>query len=102
VSRVGAVAPQIHRRLGPDPDPTGQWTPSADALIASSPNITMAFARRSIDDEWLDLRVMQRRACDLVRLVQPEYAGAPILRERARDRVPESIRTLADYEGVGH
>src|SRR4029079_4351561 len=32
----------------------------------------------------------------------PEYASAPILRERARDRVPDSIRRLADFEGFGH
>jgi hypothetical protein len=102
VRTLAARGHQIHLLVGHDPDPTGQWTPSADALIASSPNITMAFARRSIDDEWLDLRLMQRLGSDYVRFVQPEYAGAPILRERARDRVPESILTLADYEGVGH
>ena len=98
---LAARGHQIHLLIGHDPDPTGQWTPSADALVASSPNITMAFAHRSIDDEWLDLRLMQRLGSDYVRFVQPEYASAPILRERARDRVPESIRNLADYDGVG-
>jgi hypothetical protein len=34
-----------------------------------------------------------------VRFVQPDYDAAPILRERARDRVPESVRNAADYEG---
>ena len=102
VRTLAARGHQIHLLIGHDPDPTGQWTPSADALVASSPNITMAFAHRSIDDEWLDLRLMQRLGSDYVRFVEPEYASAPILRERARDRVPESIRKLADYEGVGH
>ena len=92
----------VHLLIGHDPDPTGQWTPSADALVASSPNITMAFARRSMDDEWLDLRLMLRLGSDYVRFVQPEYTSAPILRERARDRVPDSIRRLADFEGFGH
>jgi hypothetical protein len=102
VRMLAARGHQIHLLIGHDPDPTGQWTPSADALVASSPNITMAFAHRSVDDEWLDLRLMQRLGSDYVRFVQPEYGSAPILRERARDRVPESIRKLADYEGVGH
>ena len=92
---------ELHLLIGHDPDPTGQWTPSADALVAASPNISMAFARRSIDDEWLDLRQMLRLGSDYVRFVQPEYEDAPILRERARDRVPESLRKLADYEGRG-
>ena len=102
VRMLAARGHQIHLLIGHDPDPTGQWTPSADALVASSPNITMAFAHRSIDDEWLDLRLMQRLGSDYVRFVQPEYASAPILRDRARDRVPESIRALADYAGIGH
>jgi hypothetical protein len=102
VRALAARGHQLHLLIGHDPDPTGQWTPSADALVASSPNITMAFAHRSIDDEWLDLRLMQRLGSDYVRFVQPEYASAPILRDRARDRVPESIRKLADYDGVGH
>ena len=93
---------QIHLLIGHDPDPTGQWTPSAEALVASSPNITMAFANRSIDDRWLDLRLMLRLGSDYVRFVQPDYASAPILRDRARDRVPAVVRTLADYEGPGH
>jgi len=102
VRMLAARGHQIHLLIGHDPDPTGQWTPSADALVASSPNITMAFAHRSIDDEWLDVRLMQRLGSDYVRFVQPEYASAPILRDRARDRVPESIRALADYAGIGH
>jgi hypothetical protein len=102
VRTLAARGHQIHLLIGHDPDPTGQWTPSADALVASSPKITMAFARRSIDDEWLDLRLMLRLGSDYVRFVQPEYARAPILRERARDRVPASIRSLADYEGPGY
>jgi hypothetical protein len=93
---------QIHLLIGHDPDPTGQWTPSAEALVAASPKITMAFAHRSIGDEWLDLRLMLRLGSDYVRFVMPEYASAPILRERARDRVPDLIRKLADYEGTGH
>jgi len=102
VRMLAARGHQIHLLIGHDPDPTGQWTASADALVASSSNITMAFAHRSIDDEWLDLRLMQRLGSDYVRFVQPEFASAPILRERARDRVPESLRTLADYDGIGH
>jgi hypothetical protein len=102
VRMLAARGHQIHLLIGHDPDPTGQWTASADALVASSPNITMAFAHRSIDDEWLDLRLMQRLGSDYVRFVLPEYASAPILRDRARDRVPESIRALADYAGIGH
>jgi hypothetical protein len=101
VRTLAARGHQIHLLVGHDPDPTGHWTASADALVASSPNITMAFARRSIDDEWLDLRLMLRLGSDYLRFVQPEYASAPILRERARDRVPETLRRLADYEGPG-
>jgi hypothetical protein len=101
VRTLAARGHQIHLLIGHDPDPTGQWTASADALVASSPNITIAFAQRSIDDGWLDLRLMQRLGSDYVRFVQPEYASAPILRERARDRVPTSIRKLADYGGIG-
>lgn len=102
VRALAARGHYIHLLIGHDPDPTGQWTPSADALVAASPNITMTFAHRSIDDRWLDLRLMLRLGSDYTRFVRPEYAGAPILRERARDRVPESIRKLADFEGIGH
>ena len=70
--------------------------------MAASPNITMAFAHRSIDDRWLDLRMMLRLGSDYARFVLPEYDEAPILRDRARDRVPEYIRNAADYEGAGH
>ena len=52
VRTLAARGHHIHLLIGHDPDPTGQWTPSADALVTSSPNITMAFARRSIDDEF--------------------------------------------------
>ena len=102
VRTLAARGHQIHLLIGHDPDPTGQWTPSADALVAASHNITMAFTRRSIDDHWLDLRLMLRLGSDYVRFVQPEYLKAPILRDRARDRVPPLIRNLADYEGPGH
>ena len=102
VRALAARGHQIHLLIGHDPDPTGQWTPSAEALVAASPNITMAFAHRSIDDRWLDLRLMLRLGSDYVRFVQPEYLNAPILRDRARDRVPALIRKLADYEGPGH
>ena len=101
VRTLAARGHQIHLLIGHDPDPTGQWTPAAKALIEASSNITMAFAHRSIDDEWLDLRLMLRLGSDYVRFVQPEYARAPILRERARDRVPQLLRKLADYEGPG-
>jgi hypothetical protein len=102
VRTLAARGHQIHLLIGHDPDPTGQWTPSAEALVAASPNITTEFAHRSIGDEWLDLRLMLRLGSDYVRFVMPEYVSAPILRERARDRVPELIRKLADYEGPGH
>jgi hypothetical protein len=101
VRSLAARGHQIHLLIGHDPDPTGQWTPAADALVASAPNITMALAKRSIDDEWLDLRLMLRLGSDYVRFVQPAYADAPILRDRARDRVPETIRRIADYQGPG-
>jgi hypothetical protein len=92
----------IHILVGHDPDPTGQWTSAADALVAASPNITMAFAERSIDDRWLDLRLMLRLGSDYARFLQPQYDAAPILAERARDRVPGRIRRLAEYSGPGH
>jgi hypothetical protein len=99
VRRLAERGHQIHLLIGHDPDPTGQWTASADALVAASPNITMAFAHRSIDDRWLDLRMMLRLGADYARFVQPQYEAAPILRERARDRVPELMRNAADYAG---
>lgn len=92
----------IHILVGHDPDPTGQWTPAADALVAASPNITMGFAQRSMDDRWLDLRLMLRLGSDYARFMEPQYDAAPILAQRARDRVPERIRRLAEYRGPGH
>jgi hypothetical protein len=65
-----------------------QWTPPPDALVASLPNITMTFAHRPSTMSGSSLRLMQRLGSDYVRFVQPRYASAPILRDRARDRVP--------------
>ena len=102
VRALAARDHRVHILVGHDPDPTGQWTPAADALVAASPNITMGFAERSIDDRWLDLRLMLRLGSDYARFMEPQYDAAPILAQRARDRVPERIRRLAEYRGPGH
>lgn len=102
VRALAARGHRVHILIGHDPDPTGHWTPAAEALVAASPNITMGFAQRSIDDHWLDLRLMLRLGSDYVRFMQPRYDAAPILALRARDRVPERIRKLAEYRGHGH
>ncbi|MEQ1574546.1 MAG: hypothetical protein ABL993_09900 [Vicinamibacterales bacterium] len=102
VRALAARGHQVHILVGHDPDPTHQWTPAADALVASSPNITMSHARRSIDDGWLDLRLMLRLGSDYLRFLQPQYAAAPILALRARSRVPDRVRALAEYDGPGH
>jgi hypothetical protein len=102
VRALAARGHRIHILVGHDPDPTNQWTPAADALVAASPNITMALAKRSIDDGWLDLRLMLRLGSDYLRFLRPEYDKAPILAQRARDRVPERIRRISEYQGPGH
>jgi hypothetical protein len=93
---------RIHILTGHDPDPTGEWTPAAEALVAASPNITLGYSRRSIDDAWLDLRIMLRLGSDYLRFLRPQYDAAPILASRARARVPELLRRLAEYGGPGH
>jgi hypothetical protein len=93
----------VHLLIGHDPDPTGQWTPSADALVPSSPNITMAFARRSIDDEWLEFAAdaaswlgLRAGSCSPSTPVRRSCESGPAIAYRT------SIRRLADFESLGH
>jgi len=86
----------IHILAEHDPDPVPQWTAAALALAGDCPNVTIGYARRSIDDEWLDLRVMVRLGRDYLRFLKPQYASTPILATRARARVPAAIAGLAE------
>jgi hypothetical protein len=86
----------IHILAEHDPNPVPQWTAAAMALAGECPNVTIGYARRSINDEWLDLRVMVRLGRDYLRFLRPQYASTPILAERARARVPAAIVGLAE------
>jgi len=83
-----------------DPDPVPEWTAAATALAAESPNITIAYAKRGIDDPWLDLRVMTRLGRDYLRFLAPRYRATPVLARRARARVPARLAKIAE-SGAG-
>lgn len=86
----------VHILAEHDPDPVPQWTAAATALAAESPNVTVGYARRSLDDPWLDLRVMTRLGRDYLRFLEPRYRATPILASRARARVPARVARLAE------
>ena len=45
-------------------------------------------------DPWRRVRRRLRAAADFLRYLEPDYASADALRERARHRAPEAVRTL--------
>jgi hypothetical protein len=73
-----------------------QWNAAMAALAGEHPNITFAWAPMRVEDNWIDLRVMIRLGIDHLRFLEPEYANAPKLAERARTRTPPLIVRLAD------
>lgn len=73
------------------------WNDAAAALAAEHPTITFAWAPREIEDDWADLRVMIRLSLDHLRFLEPAYAEAPMLGERARRRTPAFIVTLTGW-----
>ena len=72
------------------------WNDAAAALAREYPEVTFDWAPLQIEDDWVDLRMMIRLSIDHLRFLQDEYAGAPILGERARRRAPETIVRLFD------
>jgi hypothetical protein len=73
-----------------------QWNAAMAALASENPNITFAWAPMRVEDDWIDLRVMIRLGIDHLRFLEPDYANAPKLAERARTRTPPMIVRLAD------
>lgn len=65
-------------------------------LASRHPNISLAWAPVSIEDNWIDLRQMLRLGVDHLRFLEPAYANAPKLAARARARTPELIVRMAD------
>ncbi len=83
------------------PENAAEWREAADALAAAYPTITYDWAPRSVEDGWLDLRVMVRLGLDHLRFLGPEYGDAPALGARARARAPRLIVDLADGPILG-
>lgn len=72
------------------------WNAAMAALANEYPNITFAWAPLRIEDDWIDLRLMIRLGIDHLRFLEPDYANAPKLAERARTRTPSLVVRLAD------
>ena len=72
------------------------WNAAMTTLAAEHPNITFAWAPLRIEDDWIDLRLMIRLGIDHLRFLEPDYANAPKLAERARTRTPPLVVRLGD------
>jgi hypothetical protein len=73
-----------------------QWNAAMATLASEHPNITFAWAPLRIEDDWIDLRLMIRLGIDHLRFLEPAYANAPKLAERARTRTPQLVVRLAE------
>lgn len=76
------------------------WNDAAASLAGEHANVTFEWLPRDVDDPWLDLRSMVHLSLDYLRFFEPEYAGAPILGARSRERTPAFVVRLADLPGV--
>ena len=72
------------------------WNEAASALSHESSHITFEWTPRHIEDDWVDLRVMVHLGLDYLRFLEPEYANAPVLGARARERTPPFLVRLAN------
>ena len=72
------------------------WNAAMARLASSHPNISFAWAPLRIETDWIDLRQMIRLGIDHLRFLEPAYALAPKLAERARVRTPELVVRLGD------
>src|SRR6185436_18322284 len=77
------------------------WNAAMAALASEHPNITFAWAPLRIEDDWIDLRLMIRLGIDHLRFLEPDYANAPKLAERARTRTPSLVVRLAEAPVLG-
>jgi hypothetical protein len=77
------------------------WNDAAAALAEEHPTVTFAWAPHQVEDDWADLRVMIRLGLDHLRFLEPAYARAPMLGQRARRRTPQAIVALADLPVIG-
>ncbi|MBM3817894.1 MAG: hypothetical protein FJW14_02580 [Acidimicrobiia bacterium] len=72
------------------------WNAAMARLAGSHPNISFDWAPLRIENDWIDLRQMIRLGIDHLRFLEPAYAAAPKLAERARVRTPVWVVRLAD------
>ena len=81
---------------GEGKDSDRQWLGAAEALMADCPGVSIGWAPREIDDEWVDLRLMVHLGLDYLRFLEPAYRDTPALAARARSRTPRPLVTLAE------
>lgn len=81
---------------GEGKEPDGQWTSAAQVLAAECERITIEWAPRSIDEEWVDLRQLVHLGLDYLRFREPAYRNMPVLAARARVRTPEAMLRIAE------
>ena len=72
------------------------WNAAMATLASECPAVTFGWSPMRIEDEWIDLRVMIRLGIDHLRFLEPDYANAPKLAERARTRTPSLVVRLGD------
>jgi hypothetical protein len=71
-----------------------EWRRPMGRLSEGLPGITAG--KSPGGDEWQMLARQIRRSIDYLRYLEPEYADAPALRARARDKAPAGFRRLTD------
>jgi hypothetical protein len=75
------------------------WSPSTLNLTREYPNIALSVLPGDALGPWWELASRLRQANFHLRFLQPEYAGSPELRERARARAPEAAVRLGTWFG---
>lgn len=70
----------------------------AEAL-AGRPGVRWMMAPSYLDTDWFPVARKLRQGLDYLRFVEPRFAPFPKLRERAEDRTPRVVTTVARYGG---
>ncbi len=72
------------------------WNDAAAALAREHTNVTFEWAPRDTGDRWAPLRLSVNFGLDYLRFFGSEYANAPVLGARARERTSPFLVALAN------
>jgi hypothetical protein len=99
IRELAARGHQIH--LAAEEPETMGGRELAQLLHAAYPGVTSGFLPSLEAEPWFDAARRLRLGLDYVRALQPEYAGVPKLRIRARERAPRVVRWGTSLPVVG-